>query len=215
MTKNDLNDAAWPIKSTGFAWYSIWWMALTRPGFRSYTLILNDSFANATRACWWVFAATVMVKLISMFTTGFANATIQHLPGEETSLWLGVMIGIVSIPFAGGGSVLAMLLGSLFANLFAKIFGGTGTFGSTVYLTAAYVAPISIIVGVVSLVPAIAFLFIPLGVYVFRLQVAVIQAAHRLTGIRSSVVVLIPTLLFFLLAYVFSLVANFIANLGS
>lgn len=214
MTKNDLSDAPQPIKSTGFAWYSIWWMALTRPGFRSYTLILNDSFANATRACWWVFTATVMVKLISMFTAGVANANVQHLPGEETSLWLAVIIGVASIPFAGGGSVLAMLLGSLFANLSAKIFGGTGTFGSTVYLTAAYVAPISIIAGIVSMVPIVAFLFIPLGLYVFRLQVAVIQAAHRLTGMRSSVVVLIPTLLLFLLAYVFSLVANFIANLG-
>ena len=210
MTNNDLNHATQPIKLTSdsFAWYSIWWMALTRPGFRSYTVILNDSFATVTRACWWVFTATVMVKLISMCVAGVANASVQHLPGDATSLWLGVILGITSLPFAGGGSVLAMLLGSLFANLSAKIFGGTGTFGSTVYLTAAYVAPISIIVGIVSMVPAVAFLFIPLGVYVFRLQVAVIQAAHRLTGMRSSVVVLIPTLLLFLLAYVFSLVAN-------
>ncbi len=86
--------------------------------------------------------------------------------------------------------------------------------GAPYILTAAYVAPISIIVGIVGMVPAVAFLFIPLGVYVFRLQVAVIQAAHRLTGMRSSVVVLIPTLLLFLLAYVFSLVANFISTIG-
>lgn len=129
------------------------------------------------------------------------------------------LITLVSSPIA---AILGLLLGSGFYYLFARLFGGKGSYREQTYLIAIYSAPLSIISSVVSsilILSAVAdslfllapFLLVSLGLFVYSLYLLTLafKEAHGLSTGKAILTWLIPLIIVFviivlaLLAYVF------------
>lgn len=184
-----------------YAWYEVWWQALTKPNVDYYTALLQDPLAGLGRAYWWGFMAALITGLISLANPSIIK-TLDEIAGSRggtnTSMWVAVIL-VVTIPIGAVLSVLALMLMTVLYNLLAKVFGGTGNFSRTFYLTTAFYTPFSIVSGILSIIPIINCLTIILSFYGFRLHVAAIQAAHRLNGARATLVVILPAIAFLLI----------------
>ena len=124
------------------------------------------------------------------------------------------LITLVSSPIA---AILGLLLGSGFYYLFARLFGGKGSYREQTYLIAIYSAPLSIISSVVSsilILSAVAdslfllapFLLVSLGLFVYSLYLLTLafKEAHGLSTGKAILTWLIPLIIVLaLLAYVF------------
>ncbi len=189
-----------------FMWYEVWLKALTQANADTYTALIRDPLASPGRAYWWVILAglvTGLFSLISVFVVVNDPSFMETLTELEVETTVIETIGkfvavglIVLIPVQAIFSVLGLLLGAAIYSLMAKLFGGTGSFSRTVYLMGAYSAPLSIIIGILSIIPVVQnCLPTLLGLYSFWLSVTSIQVANRLNGGRATIVVLIPSLL--------------------
>lgn len=214
--------------SRAFAWYDVWWMAMSQPNMLSYTALLRDAKANPGRGYWWVFWASFIIQFIS--ETGFyalnhstslasqlasaakvsaqaGNPALQHILNADTSgklMLIAAILSVVFIPLSGVFNVCSLIVGSALDNFFAKLYGGIGSFNRTVYLIAAFTAPLIIVGNVLGWVGSL----FPLGllciyifwlIYVLRLYIAAVQAAHQLNGMRSMLAVLTPVIAIFVL----------------
>jgi hypothetical protein len=184
-----------------FLWYDVWRRALTQANVDSYTALLRDPLASPGRAYWWVFMSGLITGLVSLLNPSVMVALNQfeQLEGAANFGTLVAIALLVLVPVSAVFSVLGLVVGAAIYNLLAKLFGGSGNFSRTVYLLGAYTAPLSIVTGIVSIIPFVNCLAIILGFYSFWLSITSIQAAHRLIGGRAFMVLLIPTLIIFML----------------
>jgi hypothetical protein len=110
-------------------------------------------------------------------------------------------------PAASFGSIIGVPLGFFIGVgilfLFAKLFGGTGTFLQQAYAFALFSVPIQGISAIAGLVPVLGGLVsFALGIYSIFLAVFAISASHRLTTGRAVAVVLLPAAIVLVLACV-------------
>jgi hypothetical protein len=215
-TVSEIEVAAEPVRFMGLdqtlgrplIWYDVWWKALTKPKADTYAMLLQDPLASPGRAYWWIFLAAIITYLVSL-----ANPDLIDLlnsfekSGENVGTWMAVGM-VIFIPVGAGLNILLVMLSAAFYNVLAKVFGGTGNFARTVYLMGAYNAPFSIVIGILSIIPIVNCLTLPLAFYAFRLHVAAIEAAHRLNGGRATLVVLLPTLVIILLFCILGIVLS-------
>jgi len=181
-----------------FIWYDVWWKALIRPNADTYTALVRDPLASPGRAYWWVCLAGIVTGLISLANPAVIQA-LDSLEKEQTGTNFIALALVVLVPVGAILSVLGLILGAAIYNLLAKPFGGSGNFSRTVYLMGAYSAPLSIVTGILSIIPLVSCLTIPLGFYSFWLNVTSVQVAQRLNGGRATIVVLIPALSVFMI----------------
>ena len=209
--------------SRAFAWYDVWWMAMSQPNMLSYTALLRDANANPGRGYWWVFWASLIVQFI--YETGFyavmhsttlafqlqsiarlsaraGSPALQHILDADTSgrlMLIAAILSVVFIPFSGVFNVCWLIFWSALDNFFAKLYGGVGSFNRTVYLISAFTAPLTIVGNMLSWVGSL----FPLGlfcisifwlIYILRLYISAVQAAHQLNGMRSMLAVLTPVI---------------------
>jgi hypothetical protein len=189
-------------------WYEVWWIAVTQATLAGYTTLLRDPLLSVWRAYWWTFLSSLVLYMImSAIGTsdpewGSVLKTILDVRDPSTLLMARVVIVILGSVVGAVLSIFGLMLNALFYNLLAKAFGGVGTFSRTVYLKAAYNAPLSIL-SLVYYIPCVGpIAAILLGFYILRLDILSIQAAHRLNGGRSTIVVLLPTVVIVLMACV-------------
>ena len=103
---------------------------------------------------------------------------------------------IITVPL-----VFFIVVGILF--LFAKLFGGMGTFLQQAYAFALYYVPISGVSAIVRLAPGVGgFISFALFIYSVVLAIFAISASHRLSTGRSVAVVLLPLAILLVLACV-------------
>ena len=184
-----------------FIWYDVWFKALTQANVGTYDALLRDPLASPGRAYWWIFMGglvTGLVSLIGLTLTGQLSQ-LSKVQGAGNFATLFAVFVVVSVPLGAGLSVLGLMFSAAIYNLLAQMFGGTGNFSRTVYLMGAYTAPFSIAIGIISLIPLVNCLTIPLSFYSFLLIVVTIQASQRLNGGRATIVALLPSLLILLL----------------
>jgi hypothetical protein len=198
-----------------FIWYDVWIKALTQPKVDTYDALVRDPLASPGRAYWWVILAGLMAGVFTLisaislvndpsFTDPSVIEAFRPLGLNAASLEnLRTMLAggyVVLIPFEVIFNLLGLLFVAAIYNLLAKIFGGSGNFSRTVYLMGAYTAPLSIVTGILSIIPNLgSCLAALLGFYSFWLSVTALQAAHRLNGGRATMIVLIPSLLFLMI----------------
>ena len=147
------------------SWHQTWILALTRPSVASYERIIQDPLASARRAYMWIFGAVITGTIIQAIVT---------LPGLVSDLGSLVIQGLYSPPgiAANAKDVLMPYTGMIVAPAIAlvqipallavvalrqwiagRFLGGTGTYASLVYATAAYWAPIYILSIMLSAAP--------------------------------------------------------------
>lgn len=188
-----------------FIWYDVWLKAITQANVDTYTALLRDPLASPGRAYWWVFLAGIVAGLFLLINVSLNPDFTQAINDLEREQNLGnfgaimAVVLIVLVPLQAIFSVLGLMLGCAMYDLLAKLFGGSGNFSRTVYLMGAWTAPFSIITGILSIIPIINCLNIPLAFYSFWLSVTSLQVAHRMNGGRATIVILIPSLLILML----------------
>ncbi len=209
--------------SRAFAWYDVWWMAMSQPNMLSYTALLRDANANPGRGYWWVFWASFIVQFI--YETGFyavmhsttlafqlqsiarlyarvGSPALQNILDADTSgrlMLIAAILSVVFIPLSGVFNVCWLIVWSALDNFFAKLYGGVGSFNRTVYLIAAFTAPLTIVGNILGWLGSL----FPLGllcisifwlIYILRLYISAVQAAHQLNGMRALLAVLTPVI---------------------
>ncbi len=179
-----------------FVWYDIWFRALTQANVDSYTELVRDPLARPGRAYWWVFMAGMVTGLVSLMNP-FLISTLSQFEHEKGGANISAILAVilvVGVPFSAGIGVLALMLEAAIYSLLARLFGGSGNFSRTVYLIGAYTAPVSIITGILGVIPLVNCLTFLLASYTLWLNIVSIQAAQRLNGGRATIVVLLPSL---------------------
>jgi hypothetical protein len=198
-----------------FIWYDVWIKALTQAKVDTYNALVRDPLASPGRAYWWVILAGLVAGVFSLisaislvndpsFTDPSVIDAFSRIGVDAAALEsLRTIIAggyLVWIPLQIILNFLGLLFVAAIYNLLAKLFGGSGNFSRTVYLMGAYTAPLSIVRGILSIIPNLGdCLVVILGLYSFWLSVTAVQAAHRLNGGRAMIVILIPSLLFFMI----------------
>lgn len=195
------------------SWSDIWISALTKPSVETYEGIISDPDASPNRGYKWVFlaglVASVVTFLISAVITGLAGADAAEAYGLG-ALAGGSLLQLFCIaPFAAVMSVIGLIISAGVTQFFASALGGTGTYSKLVYALAAYAAPLSLITAVISPIPGVNCLAIPLGFFGLVLNVIANKAVNQFSwgrAIASSVVfiaallVLVAVLVIVLLA---------------
>ena len=125
----------------------------------------------------------------------------------------GMAYGYVSSVFLGSTSVysiFSVIIGFFIVvgvqYLLAKMFKGTGSFKQQAYNYLLFFVPITVVSNVLGLIPVLGGIVgIALGIYSLVLNVFAIMATHRLSGGKSTAVVLIPIAVIILLAFLCTL----------
>ena len=204
-------------------YFEIWKDALTKP---------KETFAKQAKKG-GIREALMHSALGGLIQGLLLAATLALLPGYSSlgaiagSAFIAVM-AVVMIIVSPIASMISVLIISGVFYLFAKLFGGNGTYDKQTYLYAIFYAPLAVISSVLALIPAI-MMFVPgltmvstvLGmtirllvfVYTVYLLTLALKEVHKYSTGKAVLTWLVPVLIvgIFLavfLAAVFSLVAS-------
>lgn len=91
------------------------------------------------------------------------------------------------------GTPLGFFIGMGILFLFAKMFGGTGTFLQQSYASSLFYVPLGVAAAVLGLIPVLGgFAGFVLGIYEIVLNIFAIAASHRLSTGKATAMVLLP-----------------------
>ncbi len=198
------------------AMFQTWMNVLTKPGEATFEAERHQPQANLTTALIWIVIAAVFLAignalsaLISSLLGGGGSMMQMFLDQADLPPEVAAQLSASAAAGAGGivgafcGALIIapifFLIGSGIYFLIARLFGGTGTFEEQTYLLAASAAPITIISGLVGIIPllggCVGFL---LAIYQIVLNYFALKVTHGLTSGKALAVVLIPVGIFFL-----------------
>jgi hypothetical protein len=172
------------------SWREVWIQALTQPSVATYQGLIQDPQASPKRAYSWMALSALIGFFISSISTLLWGALGL---GEETVGGVGGLL--CGLPVAVVFAVLGVAVMAGLSNLIARLFGGEGAYNALLYAFASYLAPLSLISGVLGVVPVIGvFLALLPGLYGLVLNVIAVKAVHKFAwwkAVVSSVVILL------------------------
>jgi len=190
MTSETKRDVV-PTEYRTYAWFEAWRSALTRPNEETFRSLANDPNGSLGRALRWIAISSAISYLI---TTSLPLLFSSLLPGPsflealeyEVGLLLsgGLMIAGVygcGLPLVVFISTIGMLIYSGVVQVTARAFGGEGTLTSMTYVLAAFTAPLTVLIGVITWIPQVNYLAIPLGIYSMLLTLLAVKSVNRMS----------------------------------
>lgn len=188
---------------------------LTRPGVQSFA----EEQSNAGWGIIWLqlLGLGLFGTVIAVLHSFLESALRGFAPG-------GGIVAVVLALYNLAGSFLSFSsFLSVIAGFFivvgiqywlAKVFGGNGYFRQQGYSYLLFFAPLTVLSAVLNLIPVFGFLAVfGIGVYQIVLNVFSIMAAHRLSGGKATIVVMIPiTVILILVALLFIALVFLIAH---
>ena len=171
---------------------------LTRPS----TAFAEEMGKGSWGIVWIQLIGFIVIQAVSNFVTSFIRNPVGQNPPDPAYV-LGLSFGqsIIIVPL-----FFFIWMGILYG--LARAFGGQGTFRAQGYTSLLFSIPLSVISAVLALIliparvfPPVILLFLALAVviialalvfYEIVLQIFAIMAVHRLSGGKSTAVVLIP-----------------------
>ncbi|MEI2776523.1 MAG: YIP1 family protein [Tetrasphaera sp.] len=153
----------------------------------------------------FIFAGTMQSALPSMLNQlnlspeemAQAEQALRFLPGNlAAGAGLSSLANILWIP-------VWFLIGVGIYHLIAKLLGGTGEYGRLAYLSAAFNAPLGILMTLLSLIPLAGCVTPLIGIYMLVLSYFAVKVEHQLSSGRAIMVILIPLLVVIVLAMCF------------
>jgi hypothetical protein len=200
-----------------YAFYDVWMTVLASMDIESYENVLNDPEAGAGRAFEWVAYAGIVSGLLFPFTLMASPQFIalrsmpefRGLFGNMGTTALMVALALVMALLTPILSVIQLAISAGIQNFLAVLFGGNGYFGCTAYALAAYLAPMTILIAVVGIIPLVGqCLTSVVGIYIIILNVRALRAAHSISIWQALGVMLTPTIILFLFACLLILLAG-------
>jgi hypothetical protein len=198
------------------AMFQTWMNVITKPGEAAFEAERHKPQANLTTALIWIVIAAVVLAignaisaLIGSLIGGGASMTQALLSQADLPPEVAAQLSASTAAGAGGvigafcGALIIapifFLIGSGIYFLLAKLFGGTGNFEEQTYLLAAAAAPLTIVSGVVGIIPFLGgCVGLLIAVYQLVLNYFALKVAHGLTSGKAIAVVLIPVAILFL-----------------
>ena len=174
------------------SWGETWVKALTQPSEESYHEIANDPGASSRKAYSWVFISSLIGYVLYTLISLFIGRNIIG-PGEDGVLGASIAALLCGAPLGALFAVLGMMLSVGISQWIAYALDGTGTYSQLIYTVAAYVAPLSLISSLLSVIPYLNCMAIPLLFYGVFLNVTAVKAVNRFgwgKAIISSVLIL-------------------------
>ena len=146
--------------------------------------------------------ATAILSAISSAISSLIGSSLQgfqmdFLPPEYRNIAVVGAGGGVMTALCGGlvVTMVGFYLGNGLTYLGARIFGGSGDFGTQIYLQSLVAVPIGIASGLVGLVPCVGSLVsLVLAIYGLVLSVRLIKVAHNLTTGKAVAAIFVPGL---------------------
>lgn len=183
-----------PLEEPGKAlsWSEVWTSALLRPSLETYEGIINDPEASPNRAYRWVFICALIGYLISFFL-GLVLSSLGFTSIADLGAFAGfsVITLICCLPVVGALAVIGLAIGAALTQFIAGLLGGEGSYSRLVYAYGAYTAPLSLVSGVISSIPFVNLLAIPLAIYGIALNVISVNAVNKFGWGKSMVAALI------------------------
>lgn len=187
-----------------YSFYDVWLTVLTSFDIDSYKEILKDPEASAGRGFEWMAYAGIVSGLIAPLAI-LGNPTfteLKNLPEFESTLGnMGMTALLIFLAFALALitpiiSVIGLAFNAGVQNVLAVFFGGNGYYGRTVYALAAYQAPVTIVIGLLGIIPLVGQCLISLLMfYNLVLNVRALRAAHSISTIQALGVIFAPTVI--------------------
>jgi len=182
------------------SWGKVWISVLTRPSITTFERIIRDPRASPRRTYLWVGIAA----LIGAIMTG-AISRIGLFGGQQA---LGSTFPYNCAPANIVAALLSLAAVSWVAQRIAGgFFKGGGKYASMVYASGAFYAPIILISGLISGIPYVNCLSIPLLIYAFVLGVMAVKAVNQIGWVQAAVSFLIGLVLVTGIVAVFTICA--------
>lgn len=205
------------VAEKSYAFYDVWMTVLTSFDIESYKSVLNDPEAGAGRGFEWVAYAGIISGLLASptlindprFAELMGIPEFHTLFGNMSNGALMVVMALILALLTPIFSVLGLAISAGIQNVIAVFFGGSGYYGRTVYALAAYLAPMTILVSLIGLIPfAGQCLTSLLGLYNFVLNMRALQASHSISAWQALGVIFTPTIIFIILGCLLVLVVG-------
>jgi hypothetical protein len=186
-----------------YAFYDAWMTVLSTFDIESYEDVLNDPEAGAGRAFEWVAYAGIISGLVfplslmsnPQFTELMSMPEFSSLFGNTGTTAFAVILALVMAVLTPIFSVIGLAISAGIQNFLAVSFGGNGYYGRTAYAIAAYLAPITILIAVLGIIPLVGQCLTSLiGFYNIVLSVRALRAAHSLSIWQALGVIFAPTI---------------------
>lgn len=188
-----------------YSFYDVWLTVLTSFDIESYEEVLKDPEAGAGRGFEWVAYAGIVGGLLAPFSI-LGNpsilAEIQNMPEYDSMLGnTGLTALLIFFAFASAlitpiASVIGLALSAGIQNVLAVFFGGNGDYGRTVYALAAYLAPMTVLIALLGIVPLVGqCLTSLLTLYNIFLNVRALRAAHSISTWQALGVIFAPAVI--------------------
>jgi hypothetical protein len=162
-------------------WFQVWVNALSRPSEATYVELVRDPKASSGRAYLWVFFTSLigyMFIMLGQFVGLGWSAMFGNSPAMGSGEG-GLLALTCQVPVAAVLSIISLTISAGITQLIAHALGGTGSFSKLVYAIAAYLAPLTLISGVLSVIPFVNLLSIPLGIYGIVLNVIAVKSVNQ------------------------------------
>ena len=198
-----------------YSWLEAWQMALTRPNEETFRSLADDPNGSLSRALSWIVITSAISFLITvsaqlLFSGLFAGPSLLEALEQEAGIMLsgGLVIAgiyVCGLPFVVLVSAMGMLIYSGVVQFTAGAFGGEGTFAEMTYALAAFTAPLTVLSGVIGLIPLVNCLAIPLGIYSLLLTLLAVKSVNRISWGKTMAIFAILLLVTVLLTAVLGL----------
>jgi hypothetical protein len=201
-----------PVAPMSHSSYQAWKLALTRPSEATYRDLVDDPRASLGRAAAWVFVASLVSSLLALLAQLVPGGLAQTLDfvrrfapeadlGSVSTLRVGWVVCMAPVTAAMGTIGLLIYAGLL--QFIAGAFSGQGTFAKMAYALAAYTAPLSVVRGLLGMLPLVSFcLALPLAAYGTVLNLLAVKAVNRFTWRWAVATVLTLLLIVVVVAWV-------------
>jgi hypothetical protein len=178
-------------------WNEVWLKALTQPSVESYEDIVSRPGISTRKAYTWIFLSSLVGSVLTMIGVVFLGSlsTLGADQAPEAFSGLGFTVGalVCAAPVGGLLAVLGLMISAGISQAIASALGGEGTFEKLAYAISAYASPLGIVTSLLSLVPIVNCLSLPVGLYGIFLNILAVKSVHRFSwgkAIASSVAVI-------------------------
>ena len=157
------------VPAASHAWLELWWKAFTHPSVATFASIANDARSSRNAAYGWV----VRAALVAGFILGLT---------QSRASFGGICLGVI---LAALFSLLLFTAGA--SHWIARALGGSGTYDTLAFATAAYFAPSLLIGTALNMIPYAGLFVILLWIYQLVLNVVAVKAVHHLSWVQAVV----------------------------
>lgn len=177
-----------PVRS--LSTFDVWMTVTTVQDVKAYEETLDDPGAGLGRAFTWMAIAGVVNALVFpiLFLINPQFSELASMPEFEQmtrsvnmSAFM-VLLTVSMLFIVPIGSVVNLAITGGIQHFLAVMFGGTGNYTRTVYALAAFLAPMTIVTSIATVIPFVGqCLTLPLGIYNIVLNVRALKAAHSIS----------------------------------